>query len=92
MSARCKVRLNINTQLIITALKFTEFPDHVSKDYDLSIYLSIYLLIWGGGGQGGEVSSRNHKDHFSISRVTKNKISFSRFSESQKRITKSETI
>jgi hypothetical protein len=29
---RCKVRLNINTQLNITALKFTEFPDHVSKD------------------------------------------------------------
>ena len=28
----CKVRLNINTQLIITALKFTDFPDHVSKD------------------------------------------------------------
>ena len=36
----------------------------------------------GGGGQRG-VSSRNHEDHFS--RVTKNKISFSRFLETQKR-------
>ena len=39
----------------------------------------------GGGGKGGGVSSRNHEDCFSISRVTKNKISFSRFLEAQKR-------
>jgi hypothetical protein len=41
-------------------------------------------VMGGGRGQGG-VSSRNHEDHFSISRVTKNKISFSRFLETQKR-------
>ena len=34
---------------------------------------------------GGGVSSRNHEDHFSTSRVTKNKISFSRFLDTQKR-------
>ena len=27
-------RLNIKTQLIIVALKFAEFPDHISIDYD----------------------------------------------------------
>ena len=27
-------RPNIKTQLIIGALKFTEFPDHISIDYD----------------------------------------------------------
>ena len=26
-------RLNIKTQLIISALKFSEFPDHISIDY-----------------------------------------------------------
>jgi hypothetical protein len=30
-----KVRLNIKSQLIKIALKFTEFPDNVSKDYGL---------------------------------------------------------
>ena len=28
-------RPNIKTQLIIGALKFAEFPDHISIDYDL---------------------------------------------------------
>ena len=42
------------------------------------------LFNEGGGGKGG-VSSRNHEDNFSISRVTKNKISFSRVLEAQKR-------
>ena len=39
----------------------------------------------GGGKGGGGGSSQNHEDYFSISRVTKNKISFSRFLETQKR-------
>ena len=29
-------RLNIKTQLIIGALKFAEFPDHISIDYALT--------------------------------------------------------
>ena len=33
LEIRLKVRLNIKSQLIKTALKFTESPDHVSKDY-----------------------------------------------------------
>ena len=36
-------RPNIKTQLIIGALKFAEFPDHISIDYDL-LNLTIYLL------------------------------------------------
>jgi hypothetical protein len=45
----CKVRLNINTQLIITALKFTDFPDNVSKDYDYNneLLLNVWCItIW----------------------------------------------
>jgi hypothetical protein len=51
----------------------------VEKDRD-SIFTTITIIcIMRGRGGGGGVSSRNHEDHFSISRVTKNKISFSRF-------------
>jgi hypothetical protein len=52
------------------------------------VYSFVYYAFWQAkvhlirGGQRG-ISSRNHEDHFS--RVTKNKISFSRFLETQKR-------
>jgi hypothetical protein len=38
----CKVQLNINTQLIITALNFTDFPDHVSKDYGYTFFVGFH--------------------------------------------------
>ena len=43
-------RPNIKTQLIIGALKFAEFPDHISIDYggksiDNAAVLSTYLAI-----------------------------------------------
>ena len=45
----CEVRLNINSQLIIAALKFTEFPDHVSKDYgeknDIQKFVDIFSYV-----------------------------------------------
>ena len=45
-----KVQLNINTQLIITALKFTDFPDHVSKDYGYTFFVGFletpYVVTW----------------------------------------------
>ena len=36
-------RPNIKTQLIIGALKFAEFPDHISIDYD-SIFFRFFFI------------------------------------------------
>ena len=38
-------RLNIKTQLIISALKFSEFPDHISIDYNLSLDMAEVLVL-----------------------------------------------
>ena len=40
-----KNRPNINTQLIIGALKFAEFPDHISIDYAYGQRISVILSL-----------------------------------------------
>ena len=37
-------RLNIKSQLIIAALKFAEFPDHISIDYVL-LHLKPFFFL-----------------------------------------------
>ena len=59
-------RPNIKTQLIIVALKFAEFPDHISIDYDaiktrntlmILIIEMIMIVTWisslRSGAEGG---------------------------------------
>ena len=49
-------RPNIKTELIIGALKFAEFPDHISIDYG-----QMFCLFWRGFFYSGEITFKLHE-------------------------------
>ena len=45
-------RPNIRTQLVVVALKFVEFPDHISIDYGVGYKMKTYTQISDSGFRG----------------------------------------